>query len=77
MRRSLLQCLSLLILFTACQAAVPEAGATMVSATDGATLLYIPPGEFLMGSTPEDLNADSDELPQHTVYLDAFWIDQT
>jgi formylglycine-generating enzyme required for sulfatase activity len=30
-----------------------------------------------MGSTDADDQADSDEKPQHTVYLDAFWIDRT
>jgi formylglycine-generating enzyme required for sulfatase activity len=39
---------------------------------DGMTLLYVPAGEFTMGS---DVN--SDEQPIHKVYLDAFWIDQT
>ena len=40
-------------------------------------LLYVPAGEFLMGSADSDSQAISDEKPQHTVYLDAFWIDQT
>lgn len=40
---------------------------------DGMTLLYVPAGEFTMGS--ED--GSSDERPVHTVDLDAFWIDQT
>jgi formylglycine-generating enzyme required for sulfatase activity len=35
----------------------------------------IPAGEFLMGS-PDNVGS-SDEHPQHTVYLDAFWIMQT
>ena len=43
-----------------------EAGATMISPIDGMMMMYVPAGEFLMSS-----------LPQHTVYLDAFWIDQT
>ena len=30
-----------------------------------------------MGSNESDPNADGDEKPQHTVYLDAFWIDRT
>ena len=38
------------------------------------TLLYVPAGDFKMGS---DSSVDTDEQPQHTVYLDAFWIDQT
>lgn len=40
---------------------------------DGATLLYIPAGEYSMGSD----NSESDEAPFHTVFLDAFWIDET
>ncbi len=35
--------------------------------------LYVPAGEFIMGSD----NGDTDEQPSHTVNLDAFWIDQT
>jgi serine/threonine-protein kinase len=40
---------------------------------DGMTLLYVPAGEFTMGSEDDS----DDEKPVHTVYLDAFWIDQT
>ena len=45
---------------------------TMVNPVDGAEMVYVPAGEFLMGSEDED--ADSDEDPEHTVYLDAYWI---
>jgi formylglycine-generating enzyme required for sulfatase activity len=38
----------------------------------GETLVYVPAGEFRMGSE----NGLDDEKPVHTVYLDAFWIDQ-
>jgi formylglycine-generating enzyme required for sulfatase activity len=41
---------------------------------DGSEMILIPAGEFLMGSPPEEGN--SDEHPQHTVYLDAFYIDK-
>ena len=51
-------------------------GSTMIG-KDGMTLLYVPAGEFKMGSLDEDASANADEKPQHTVYLDAFWIDQT
>ena len=40
---------------------------------DGMTLLYVPGGEFRMGS---EANSDS-EMPVHPVYLDAYWIDKT
>jgi len=49
-----------------------------ISAIDGMEMIYIPAGEFIMGSSKtDDSNAADDELPQHTVYLDAFWIDKT
>jgi serine/threonine-protein kinase len=35
----------------------------------------VPEGEFLMGA--EDSDAADNEQPEHTVYLDAYWIDQT
>jgi formylglycine-generating enzyme required for sulfatase activity len=45
--------------------------------TDEAVMIYVPDGEFLMGSTDADVKAGDDEKPQHTVYLEAFWIDET
>ena len=39
----------------------------------GMTLVYVPAGEFTMGSDFGELN----EAPVHEVKLDAFWIDQT
>ena len=50
-------------------------GSTMVSEKDGMEMVYVPAGEFLMGS-PEG-EGDEDEHPQHKVYLDAYWIDKT
>jgi serine/threonine-protein kinase len=43
-----------------------------IRASDGMTMVYVPAGQFEMGS-------DEDEWSQpiHTVALDAFWIDQT
>lgn len=49
------------------------AGNERVRARDGATMVYVPAGTFPMGS---DAGADSDEVPQHDVTLDGFWIDQ-
>jgi eukaryotic-like serine/threonine-protein kinase len=52
---------------------IPVTPVTQVSDKDGMTLLYIPAGEFVMGSN----DGPDNEKPQHTVYLDAFWIDRT
>ena len=54
-----------------------EPGSTQISPMDNMVLVYIPAGEFMMGSTSLDEGADEDEFPQHRVYLDDFWIDQT
>lgn len=50
-------------------------GSTQVSSTDEMTMVYVPAGDFVMGS-PTNQGSD-DEHPQHTIYLDAFWVDQT
>jgi formylglycine-generating enzyme required for sulfatase activity len=47
--------------------------ANIISSKDDMTLVYVPAGEFTMGSDSNSTN----EKPAHTVYLDAFWIDQT
>jgi len=57
--------------------ATPGLGVTRVSEKDGMVMVYVPTGEFLMGSADSDKAAQSDEKPQHTVYVDAFWIDRT
>jgi eukaryotic-like serine/threonine-protein kinase len=44
---------------------------------DGMELVFVPAGDFLMGSDDGDAYALSDEKPQHLVYLDAYWIDKT
>lgn len=60
-------------------AAAPDLGigSTMVSDKDGMVLQYVPEGEFLMGSVASDVEAKDDEKPQHTIQLDAYWIDKT
>ena len=49
-----------------------DIGSTMISKKDGMTLVFVPAGQFTMGS---DVN--SDEKPVHKVTLDAYWIDKT
>ena len=41
---------------------------------DDAEMILIPAGEFLMGSADSDKLASPTEKPQHTVYLDAYYI---
>jgi formylglycine-generating enzyme required for sulfatase activity len=64
-------------------------GDTWTLPADGAVMVFVPAGEFLMACTDEEIDAVlddcgdcersvfSDEQPQHAVYLDAFWIDRT
>ncbi len=54
-------------------ASTPTLGSTLVSPVDGMTMVYVPEGEFKMGSEA----GMTDERPLHTVFLDAFWLDQT
>lgn len=44
---------------------------------DRAKMVYVPAGEFLMGSNKSNPQADPDEKPQLTPILDAYWIDRT
>lgn len=48
-------------------------GLTQIREKDGMLQVFVPAGTFEMGST----TGDPDEEPVHSVYLDAFWIDQT
>jgi len=69
--------------------AEPVAGATQFWEKDGSTMVYVPAGEFTMGSPDADIDAIlaecsdckrewfTNEQPQHTASLDAFWIDRT
>jgi eukaryotic-like serine/threonine-protein kinase len=53
---------------------VPSMGSTRISETDGMTLVFVPDGDFAMGS---DSSSYTNEKPVHTVLLDSYWIDQT
>ncbi len=55
-------------------------GDSWTSPVDGMELVYIPAGDFQMGCDPAHNGVHdcfSDELPLHTVTLDAYWIDKT
>jgi formylglycine-generating enzyme required for sulfatase activity len=72
----------ILVLLAACAQSPADAPATSPGATyartaDGAEMVLVPAGEFTMGSPRTDPKSGDDEEPQHSVYLDAFWIDRT
>jgi len=72
---------------------VPSLGDTWTRPTDGVVMVYVPAGEFEMGSDDDDVDYAlqlcnayrgdcrrewfEDEQPVHTVVLDGFWIDRT
>ena len=45
-------------------------GDACVNPKDGAEMVWVPAGEFVMGSN----DGNADEMPQRTVYLDGYWI---
>jgi formylglycine-generating enzyme required for sulfatase activity len=55
----------------------PIAVVTRIAEVDEAPLVFVPAGEFPMGSDEADVEAESDEKPQHPLSLDAYWLDQT
>ena len=56
-------------------ASAAEAAVEAVAETAPAGMVFIPGGEFAMGST--DPHARADEKPVHRVRVDGFWIDAT
>ena len=52
----------------------PSPGDPVIIGKDGAEMVLIPAGEFEMGDVFSE--GDNDERPVHTVYLDAFYIDE-
>lgn len=54
-------------------ALTPAIDDSRISDVDGMRQFYVPAGNFLMGNN----NGEADEQPQHTIYLDGYWIDET
>jgi formylglycine-generating enzyme required for sulfatase activity len=61
--------------------AVFNPGSTPVRSTtravDRQSMVFVPAGDFLLGSAEADQDATEDEKPQRVIYLDSFWIDET
>lgn len=51
----------------------PGIGSTRIRPADGAVMVFVPAGEFMMGTE----YGGGNERPIHAVYLDSYWIDQT
>ncbi|UCC77739.1 MAG: formylglycine-generating enzyme family protein [Anaerolineales bacterium] len=58
-------------------ASEPAAGTTRTLEKAGIELVYVPAGEFTMGSSADDTMAKGDEKPAHAVFVDGYWIGQT
>lgn len=67
----------LLLLPAGCGTNQPGAGDVRISEMDGMEMVFVPAGEFEMGTALSDLRSDADEGPLHTIYLDEYWIDRT
>ncbi|MBA3532177.1 MAG: SUMF1/EgtB/PvdO family nonheme iron enzyme [Ardenticatenales bacterium] len=50
---------------------------TTTSVVDDMVMKQVAAGEFVMGAATGEERASEDEQPQHVIYLDTFWIDQT
>jgi formylglycine-generating enzyme required for sulfatase activity len=69
---------ALLPTFSAAPLPTPAASeTTRISPRDGMRLIYIPAGEFVMGSSKYDRDLETNEVPRRAVTLDAYWISQT
>ena len=55
----------------------PSAHPVRISDLDQMEQISVPSGAFEMGANRDDKTADADEIPQHKVYLDSFWLDRT
>ena len=75
--RSLVLIIIMNLLMTGCKPTEPTAGSSRISDLDHMEQVYVPAGAFAMGASQDDKTADADEIPQHKVYLDSFWLDRT
>ncbi len=86
----ILLCATLLVtaVFAQKESPQPKPGTERINPKDGAVMVYIPEGEFLMGTDPDEIDQiwqkfgwveewkqyHKDESPKHQVYVDGFWM---
>ncbi|NMB54047.1 MAG: formylglycine-generating enzyme family protein [Leptolinea sp.] len=51
-------------------------GQIWTSPIDGLEMVCVPAGSFIMGAAQDDAAAGEDEKPQHSVFVNAFWVDR-
>jgi formylglycine-generating enzyme required for sulfatase activity len=66
----ILAALAVTLMVAGCSSSLHD---TRTRPADGMVMVFVPEGSFMMGSD----DGYSDEVPQHGVLLDSFWIDQT
>jgi len=70
------------VLPTTVETEQPTMGSTRISAVDQMVQVYVPSGEFIMGSTDPEAKTTIEggraypEIPVNTVHLDGYWIDK-
>jgi len=57
--------------------AAPHVVTTSTNPIDGAEMVWVPAGEFTMGSADTDRDVGDDQKPAHKVYLGGYWIYKT
>ncbi|MBN2549282.1 MAG: SUMF1/EgtB/PvdO family nonheme iron enzyme [Anaerolineales bacterium] len=54
-----------------------QPGETRLSEVDGMAMVFIPPGQFMMGSSLMEMGSKEDQTPRRTVTLDGYWMDRS
>ena len=77
MERIILGALIFALIMSACFNAAPATSASRKAETDGMEQVFVPAGDFEMGGAVADPDAEEDEKPRHTVFVDSLWMDKT
>jgi len=56
--------------------ASPAVGTRWIAAIDGRAMVWVPPGQFQMGSRPDEPNRKEDEMSHEQRLLRGYWVDE-